>query len=58
MAQSRVEAILENMLGASNPLETPQSRVEALLQELLEHGSGSMEAITSVEITTVVDSIS
>ena len=58
MAQSRVEAILENMLGASNPLEPPQSRVEALLQELLEHGSGSMEAITSSEITTVVDSIS
>ena len=34
MSESRVESILENMLGASNVLEPPQSRVEALLQEV------------------------
>lgn len=34
--QSRNEAILQNMLGASNLLEPPQSRVEALLQKIAE----------------------
>ena len=57
MAESRVEAILENMLGASNPLEPPQSRVEALLQEILDEGATSMEAITSAEITNVVNAL-
>lgn len=38
---SRNEAILQNMLGANNPLEPPRSRIEALLQQLLaEIGSG------------------
>lgn len=37
--QSRVEAILQNMLGAENVLEPPQSRVEELLLLLLEQGS-------------------
>lgn len=36
MGQSRTENILENMLGASNPLGTPQSREEALLMQLLD----------------------
>ena len=36
MGQSRNENILENMLGASNPLGAPQSREEALLMQLLE----------------------
>lgn len=46
--KSRTEAILENMLGATNTLKPPQSRVEALLMELLEliedisHGSGTV----------------
>lgn len=35
MAQSRNEAILENMLGADNELTTPQSRNEKLLLKLL-----------------------
>ena len=45
---SRAEAILENMLGATNNLKPPQSRVEALLIRLLEliedisHGSGTV----------------
>lgn len=36
--QSRIEAILQNMLGANNELEEPQSRNEALLQQILEQG--------------------
>lgn len=36
MGQSRTENILENILGASNPLGAPQSREEALLMQLLE----------------------
>lgn len=41
--QSRVEAILQNALGAENEV-VPQSRVEELLQRLdetLENGGGS-----------------
>ena len=34
-AQSRKEAILQNMLGAANELEPPQSRVEKILQNML-----------------------
>ena len=36
MGQSRSENILENILGASNVLEPPQSREEKLLMQLLE----------------------
>lgn len=35
MAQSRNEAALENILGASNVLEAPTSRNEKILQNLL-----------------------
>lgn len=38
--QSRIEAILQNMLGANNVLEPPQSREEILLQQILESGGG------------------
>lgn len=34
--ESRNEAILQNMLGANNPLGEPLSRIEALLMQLLE----------------------
>lgn len=34
--QSRNEAILQNMLGANNPLGEPLSRIEALLMQVLE----------------------
>lgn len=40
MGQSRTENILENMLGASNPIHEPQSREEALLKQILESGGG------------------
>lgn len=39
MGQSRNENILENILGASNPIVPPQSRIEELLIQLLEQGS-------------------
>lgn len=35
MALSRIEEILENMLGESDPLPAPLSRNEALLIQLL-----------------------
>lgn len=34
--QSRNEAILQNMLGADNPLGEPLSRIEALLMQVLQ----------------------
>lgn len=34
--ESRNEAILQNILGADNPLGEPFSRIEALLMQLLE----------------------
>ena len=58
MGQSRLEDILENMLGAHIELEPPQSRIEALLTQLLETGMGDPDSITTQEITTVVNSIS
>ena len=47
MSDSRVEAILENMLGADNTLQPPQSRVEALLQEIAENGAVFVVNISS-----------
>ena len=46
--QSSNEAILQNMLGASNEIKPPQSRVEKLLQEL----SGQMPEANPSEGTT------
>lgn len=40
MGDSRDEDILENILGATNPLEPPQSRIESLLQQILAQGGG------------------
>lgn len=34
--ESRNEAILQNMLGAENPLGEPLSRIEALLMQVLQ----------------------
>lgn len=39
--RSRVEAILQNMLGAENVLPPPKSRIEYYLQKILEEGGGS-----------------
>lgn len=52
MGQSRNEDILENMLGASNPLGEPQSREEALLMQLLDKISVIDKAIIWQGVTT------
>ena len=52
MGQSRNENILENMLGASNPLGEPQSREEALLMQLLDKISVLDKAIIWQGVTT------
>lgn len=49
--QSRKEAILQNMLGARNELEPPQSRVEGLLQQILEEGGGGGGDSSAVKYT-------
>ena len=48
--QSRVEAILQNMLGENNELQPPQTRVEELLLELLEQGGS--KAVKWIGVTT------
>lgn len=50
--QSRGEATLQNMLGAENALEPPQSRVEDLLQQLLESGGGG--EVTAAAVATAI----
>ena len=52
MGQSRNENILENMLGASNPLGEPRSREEALLMQLLDKISVIDKAIIWQGVTT------
>ena len=56
MGQSRNENILENMLGAHNPLGEPQSREEALLMQILEQGGGggssTLAGLTDVSVTS------
>ncbi len=52
MGQSRNENILENMLGASNPLGEPQSREEALLMQLLDKIALMDKAIIWRGVTT------
>ena len=42
---SRNEAILQNILGADNELEEPQSRIEVLLLALLEKLDGNAPAV-------------
>lgn len=49
--QSRVEAILQNMLGAENVLPPPQSRIEYYLQKILEEGiSGGLPDVTAEDV--------
>lgn len=47
MGQSRVEDILENILGGDNELQAPQSRVEVLLTQIYESGSTGGTPIAS-----------
>ena len=56
---SRIEAILENMLGEHNQLEPPQSRIEALCMALYDQMiENEMIPVTAEEITEIVDSLS
>lgn len=55
--QSRNEAILENILGASNPLGEPQSRIEYLLQQILETGGMGGKLIAEYDDGTVTLSV-
>ena len=55
MGQSRNENILENMLGAHNPLGEPQSREEALLMQLLEKLSVTVLKWLGVTTTELED---
>lgn len=54
--QSRIEALLQNILGESYDIGEPQSRNEALLMLIAEQGA-EVESITSDEITEIVNSI-
>lgn len=54
--QSRIEALLQNILGESYDIGDPQSRNEALLMLIAEQGA-EVESITSDEITEIVNSI-
>ena len=47
--QSRNEAILQNILGASNVLESPKSRVEAILQAILNETEYNEPAQSRIE---------
>lgn len=55
MGQSRNENILENMLGAHNPLGEPQSREEDLLMQLLEKLSVTVLKWLGVTTTEISD---
>ena len=56
MARSRNEAILENMLGAENPILEPMSRIEVLLLQIKDLIIGDV-AVTSDEINEIIDTI-
>ncbi len=55
MGQSRNENILENILGASNPLGEPQSREEALLMQLLEKLDVTVVKWAGITTTALTD---
>lgn len=58
MAQSRIEKILENILGAENEIEAPMSRNEVLLIAIMEMLQDVPETpITSAQIDAIIASI-
>ena len=60
MANSRIEAILENILGADNEILPPMSRNEVLLIQIMEMLQEDIPntVITSAQIDTIINSIS
>lgn len=59
MAQSRIEAILENILGADNEILPPMSRNEVLLIQIMGMLQDDIPntVITSAEIDEIIASI-
>lgn len=55
--QSRIEALLQNILGESYDIGAPQSRNEALLMAIDEEIAGLVNPITDEEITEIVNDI-
>lgn len=47
--QSRVEAILQNILGAENELPPPKSRIEYYLLKILEEGISGLPDVTAAD---------
>lgn len=59
MAQSRIEAILENILGADNEILPPMSRNEVLLIQIMGMLQDDIPntVITSAQIDEIIASI-
>lgn len=59
MADSRIEAILENILGADNTILPPMSRNEVLLIQIMDMMQNDIPntVITSAQIDAIIDSI-
>lgn len=58
MTKSRIEKILENILGAHNRLLPPFSRNEVLLTAIMDELEGVPdEAMTDAEITEIINSM-
>lgn len=60
MADTRIEAILENILGADNEILPPMSRNEVLLIQIMDMLQEDIPntVITSAQIDTIINSIS
>ena len=59
MVPSRIEAILENILGANNEILEPMSRNEVLLIQIMEMLQDDVphQVITSEQIDAIIESI-
>ncbi len=58
MAESRIEAILQNILGGDNEILPPMSRNEVLLIQILNMMDGMPQTvITSEKIDEIINSI-
>jgi hypothetical protein len=60
MADTRIEAILENILGADNEILPPMSRNEVLLIRIMDMLQEDIPntVITSAQIDSIINSIS
>lgn len=60
MADTRIEAILENILGADNEILPPMSRNEVLLIQIMDMLQEDIPntVITSAQIDSIINTIS